>query len=147
MPVDPWATTDEVGVAWRPLQGGEVARAEYWLGAVQRALIGRWSDAPERLSVQALDLDRVKDVQIALVVDVLSGPVARGAKTWQQTSGSESVSVTLDTGRTEQFRLEPWMVAVFDGSAGTDGGPSGAFPAPTDWARLFPLWPESEAPL
>lgn len=130
------ATTADLEKAWRPLQSAEKPRAEYYIGVASRRLRRRWPDVDGRLTASLLAKDDVTDVVVHMVLGVLDSAPARGAKSWSQTSGPFSQSVTLEAGRTDLITIEPWMAEVFDGPP-PEALPQGEFPASGFYEGLF----------
>lgn len=130
-----FATIEDIEKAWRPLLSAEKPRAEYYLGFAQRRLRSRWKDIEERVSSNLLDEEDVRDVVVHMVLGVLDGAPARGAKSWSQTSGPFSQSVTLESGRADLIVIEDWMVQIFEPLPAVL--PIGSFPPSGRYEGLF----------
>lgn len=151
-----YAVPQDIADVWRPLEGGEQARAEKLIASVARAIRRTWPDVDERIASGDLNVLDVADVivwQVLPILDVSSTasgtPLPVNAKAYQETSGSESVSITLDgPGGVLTFVFAPWMVDVFRRGPVTAAWPrsratkiaSGYYDRP----GLF-LWPERGA--
>jgi Phage protein Gp19/Gp15/Gp42 len=103
--------------AWRPLSTAERPRAEYYLGAASRRIRRRWPDVDARLAAGNLNADDVSDVVVQMVVGALDVPLVRNAKSWSETAGQMSRSVTLQSGKSDLLAIEDWMIAVFEGES------------------------------
>ena len=143
-----WTEADDIVDQWRPLKPAEIERAEGLIGLIERFIRRTWRDTQERTDAGDLGIDDVKDVVVWSVIPLIA-PGTRlppNVRSWQETSGSESQSVTLDAGQTMEFA--GWMVDVFEGKgrgADSNRGPSPAFGFPSGGGHehLFPFWPEN----
>lgn len=140
---DPWATPDDIAAVWRPLNTAQADRARALIEVISRAIRRRWPDSTrDRLIVPGM-MDDITDVVVFSVLPFMEQdpadptPIPSNAKSFQQTSGAESVSVTLDgplAGRLAEFA--PWMVSVFEpGILGPETGaqPVYSFPPVEDF--------------
>ncbi len=131
-----FATPDDIINAWRPLSTGEVTRAEYWIEVAARRIRRRWRDVDDRIGLppeepRYVDPLDVRDIVVALVVEVLGGPPVPGARSYSVGSGVESRSVTLDSaGGFDPNVFAAWMVAIFEGEPDPAPMPMGSFPKP-----------------
>ena len=129
-----FATAAEVGNAWRPLNAAEVTRAGHWLEVASRRIRRRWPDVDARILLpvtapEYLDKLDVRDVVLALVVEVLGGPPVPNATSFSVTSGAESRSVTLSSAAPfDPALFAPWMVAVFEDAPEPGPLPQFGFP-------------------
>lgn len=142
---DDFATTGDIVNAWRPLSPIETTRAAYWLEVASRNVRRRWPDVDDRLALpdsdpRHLDPRDVRDVVVALVLEVIGGPPVPRARQWSEASGSESLSVTIDAGGGYDPRVfAGWMVAIFEGDpVATAPLPLGCFPEPLNYDPMFP---------
>jgi hypothetical protein len=141
-PSTDFASAADITNAWRPLNPQEATRAGYWLEVASRRVRNRWPDVDARIATGGdLKPFDVRDVVVALVVEVLGGPAVPNARSFSEqiTSGAESRSrsVTLDKGAPNDpnvFAL--WMVELFEGETPTPT-PQGAFPRSGRYDRLF----------
>lgn len=134
-----FASTTDVTNAWRPLNAQEATRATYWLEVASRRVRNRWPDVDARIADpdDRLHGKDVRDVVVALVVEVLGGPPVPGARSWQVASGAESRAVTLGTAAPNDPNVfAGWMVELFEGRA-TAALPVGSFPPPGRYDSLF----------
>lgn len=133
------ATIPTIESAWRPLTAVETTRAEYYLGVASRRIRRRWPDVDTRIASGDLDADAVSDVVVQLVLGTIEAAPVRNAKSWSETAGAVSKSVTLAGGRTELLAFEDWMIAVFEGGQSPRPvfcmPPAGSFEA---------IWPEEK---
>lgn len=149
-----WTQPGDIADRWQPLTPDQTERAPGIIAMIERALRRRWKDLADRWTAAGETGDfqaTVKDVVALLARQVLEVPadVPLRAKNWQETSGSESLSVGLDGTMAGWFLvLDPWMVDALDteqddvdqAAAGT---PVFAAPDPGDWwDRTFPTAPE-----
>ncbi|MBT1630449.1 Gp19/Gp15/Gp42 family protein [Curtobacterium flaccumfaciens] len=121
-----WAQPSDIAAVWRPLTTAEQTRAEGLIETVSRAIRREWPDVEARLAAGTLSADDVTDVIVWTVLPILAPGVAipLNAKSYQETSGSESRSITFsDASGTQFLEFLPWMVRVFE------GGANGAKPA------------------
>lgn len=119
---DAWAEPGDIADVWRPLTTAEAARAEKLIGTVSRAIRREWPNVPDRLDDGTLDPDDVTDVIVWSVLPILAPGVEipPNAKSYQETSGSESRSVVLNSPSHDVLlEFAGWMVRVFE--AGPDG--------------------------
>ena len=138
-----FASTTDVTNAWRPLNTQEATRATYWLEVASRRLRNRWPDVDDRIADPADKLKKfdVRDVVVALVVEVLGGPPVPNARSWQEQAGSgtesRSRAVTLGTAAPNDPNVwASWMVELFEGPA--EGAlPRGSFPTPANYDNVF----------
>jgi hypothetical protein len=139
-----FATTADIVKAWRPLNAEETTRAEYWLEVASRRVRRRWPDVDARIGPGGDLAQRdVRDVVVALVVEVLGGPPVPNARSWQVASGAESRAVTLGTAAPNDPNVwASWMVELFEGRV-VAALPSGSFPPP---GRFDPLFEWKEGP-
>lgn len=134
-----FADVGDVEKAWRPLSDVERTRAEYYIGRAERLILRRFPDARERVAdpVDALSKADVVDVVVALVLAVVPKPVA-DARSWQQTAGPFTESVTLPAANAATpMRLEDWMIEVFTLASESGPAPRGSFPSPGPYDQLF----------
>lgn len=137
-----FATNADITNAWRPLAPAEVTRADHWLEVASRRVRNRWPDVDARIGPGGdLAPFDVRDVVLALLVEVLGGPPVPNARSYseQTTSGAESRSraVTLDKGApNDPYVFALWMVEVFEGPTPI-ATPQGAFPRPGRFDTLF----------
>ena len=139
-----------VGSLGRPLAVSEQQRARTLADAVERDIIRRWPGTPARVKRGELSPLDLADIIAWMVIPHVVGPEVPGAKSVQVTSGSESRAVTFDAvgNPRDPWVYADWMRAILDGMPPEDAtagaGPRGSFPdpAPVDYDRLFPLWPE-----
>ncbi len=133
-----------VEAAWRPLTTQERPRAEYYLGAVSRQIRRRWRDVDQRLESNELDADDVSDVVVQLVIAAVDVPAAsRKAKSWSESAGIVSKSVSLAGGKDELFEFEQWMIDVFE--AASTALPQYSAPPSGNYEALF-IWREGRCP-
>lgn len=126
--------------AWRPLNSAEKPRAEYYLGAVSRQIRRRWRDVDQRLAAGELDADDVSDVVVQLVIAAVDVPAAsRKAKSWSESAGIVSKSVSLAGGKDELFEFEQWMIEIFEPAI--TALPQFSSPPSGNYEALF-IWPE-----
>ncbi|MFM9430056.1 Gp19/Gp15/Gp42 family protein [Arthrobacter sp. MP_2.3] len=125
--------------AWRALTAAEQPRAEYYLGFASRLIRRRWKDVDERISAGTLDAEDVQDVVVHMVLGIIDGAPVRRAKSWSETRGPLSQSVTLESGKTDLITIEDWMIEVF--LTAQTGGPAGSFPPSGRYENIF-HWPE-----
>ena len=133
------ATVDQIAAAWRPLSEVEKARAGYYLGRASRLIRRTYPDVDKRIADQGdrLTADDVADVVIALVMSIVPKPV-EGARSWQQSAGPFSESVTLPAASADlPMTLEQWMRNVFAVAGSASPGPVGVFPPAPAFDRLF----------
>lgn len=133
------ASTDELEKAWRALTAEERPRAEYYLGFSSRLIRRRWSDVDDRIAAGDLDAEDVQDVVVHMVLGIVDGAPVRRAKSWSETRGPLSQSVTLESGKADLITLEDWMVEVFQHPQPV--GPVGSFPPSGRYEPVF-HWPE-----
>ena len=132
--MEDFATIENVGDAWRPLNSAEKNRGEHWLEVASRRIRRRWPDVDARIVLPTedprhLDEKDVRDVVIALVIEVLGGPPVPNAVAYSAGSGTESRSVTLGSASPADPALfTSWMVAVFEGMPDTVAQPRWSFP-------------------
>lgn len=137
------ATIEQVESAWRPLVGVQRTRAIHYLGVVSRRVRRRWPDVDDRIALGDLATEDVSDVVIDLVLGVVGGPPIRGARSWQETAGPMSQSITLEPGTsTEPLAFEQWMIEIFDGVATESVMPVFHAPPSGRYDRLF-QWSEN----
>lgn len=132
MDKDDLASVEDVVKAWRPLTTVERGRAEYYVGQASRLIRRRWTDVDERIADpdDKLTAADVSDVVVALVLSVIPSAVP-GARSWSQTTGPFSHSVTLPAAQDARpMALVPWMVEVFEVSETTSNLPKYSFPPP-----------------
>jgi hypothetical protein len=114
---DAWAKPDDIADVWRPLKPAEAARATKLIGTVSRAIRREWPDVPDRLADGTLDPEDVTDVIVWSILPILAPGVEipPNAKSYQETSGSESRSVVLNSpGHDVLLEFAGWMVRVFE---------------------------------
>lgn len=149
--IKPWTDDEALVARWRPLTADEKARTTGIIAMVERALRRRWPDLQQRIDADTLDIQTVQDVVYALARPLIETDpdVPLAAKSWQETSGSESLSVTLDGALSGRFLvLDPWMVDALNADTDDDDSrssrtPTYAAPDPGDWwDRTFPSNPE-----
>lgn len=137
-----FAKPGDIVNAWRPLSAQEETRAKHWLEVASRRVRRRWPDVDDRIKTDPnLSWLDVRDVVVALVVEVLGGPPVPNARSWQEQAGSgsesRSRSVTLGTAAPNDPNMwASWMVELFDGPA-TGALPRGSFPKPANYDHLF----------
>lgn len=138
-----FADTTDLSNAWRPLNAQEATRATYWLEVASRRVRRRWPDVDARIADpnDPLTDKDVRDVVVALVVEVLGGPPVPNARSWQEQAGSgsesRSRSVTLGTAAPNDPNVwAAWMVELFQGPI-TGALPRGSFPTPANYDHLF----------
>lgn len=148
----PWAEPTQIEDVWRPLTDAERDRATNLIDVVERALLREWPNIPARLAAGDLTVEDVRDVIVWSVMPVLgvNTDIPVNAKAWQETSGSESRSITLDGGTGATWMtFAPWMVKVFESGNGSvrPRGPVSRFNAPEGgrFDTLGFLWPENGA--
>lgn len=148
-----WTTPGQIGERWRPLTEAQAKRAVGLIGMIERTILARWPDLSERIDAGKTDIERVRDVVAALAYPVLELPdgVPMGAKSWQNTSGSETETITLADATGGMFlRFADWMTDALDSpSEATDrsssNAPLWAAPQTSDrFDRVFPNWTEGE---
>jgi hypothetical protein len=136
---DSLAQVPDLEKAWRALTAEENPRAEYYLGFASRLIRRRWSDVDARIDAGDLAAEDVQDVVVHMVLGIIDGAPVRRAKSWSETRGPLSQSVTLESGKSDLITLEDWMVEVFLPLQAT--GPLGSFPASGRYEPIF-HWPE-----
>lgn len=146
-----WTSPADIAKPWRPLSDSEKQRAQANIEIVERALLARWPDLGDRITSGALAKASVTDVVYFLVRPLVEvdPDIPLRAKSWQETSGSESQSITLDGPLSGVvLTLDQWMVdrlspPVTPSTRNTSAGPLFAAPDPGDfWDRAFPGAPE-----
>lgn len=130
---EPLAEPKDIVKVWRPLTDAETTRAAGLIESVSRAVRRTWRDVDARIAAGTLGAGDVADVVVWSVLPML-GPgadVPVNAKTYQQSSGSKSLSVTLDgpAGGDGWLEFAPWMVDVF-AIEGTSAWPRSRFRSP-----------------
>lgn len=152
MPIDrPWAEPTNIEDVWRPLTAAQRDRATNLINSVERAILREWPEVPARLEAGTLSVEDVRDVVVWSVMPILGVDVdiPINAKSFQETSGSESRSITLgvDGIGTTWMEFAPWMVKVFEGGPGSSrpAAPRSRFNAPAGgrFDTLGFLWPEN----
>lgn len=145
-----WTQPQDIEAQWRPLRPSEAARAPGLIALTERHIRRTWPETARRLGDGELTRDDIADVVVWAVVPLLAPGVdlPPHVKTWQETSGSESESFTLE-GSTLSGMLvfAGWMVDVFEGATRTRKTnaplPRGGFPPSGGYERLFGgTWPE-----
>lgn len=139
--MDDLATVEDLEKAWRPLTTAEKTRAEYYLGVASRRIRRRWKDVDTRLTSGTLAKEDVTDVAVHMVLGIVDGAPTRGAKSWSQSTGPFSQSVTLEAGRADLITIEGWMEEIFEPSAPAVA-PMGSFPPSGRFEGMFE-WPEA----
>lgn len=129
------AAVTEIEQAWRSLSTEEKARAEYYLSFASRRVRDRWPDVDDRIAEQTLSAENVSDVVVQMVLGIVDGSPVRGARSWSETRGPLSQSVTLQPGRQQLIAFEDWMVKVFEPGGGAV--PRGSFPRSGGFDRIF----------
>lgn len=130
-----FATPDDLTKAWRALSAAERATAEYYLGFASRRVRERWADVDARIAAGTLAAENVNDVVVQMVLGIVDGAPVRRARSWSETRGPVSQSVTLEPGRTDLITFEDWMVRVFEAQASVT--PRGSFPTSGGLDRIF----------
>jgi hypothetical protein len=113
----PWTNTADIEARWRPLSEDEAERAPGIIGIIERGIARRWTDVQARLDADTLKPDDLKDVVALLARQVLEvdPDIPLRAKAWQQTSGTESESITLDGSLAgAMLTFDDWMVEALD---------------------------------
>lgn len=148
----PWAEAEHIEDVWRSLTPDETQRATNLIEHVERGIIREWPDVPARLDAGTLDVADVRDVIVWSVLGVLGIDIdiPTAAKSFQETSGSESRSVTLDGPLGAAWlTFAPWMVRVFEGGSGSvrrrAALPRVNAPEGGRFDTLGFLWPENGA--
>lgn len=148
----PWAEPEHIEAVWRPLTAAESDRATGLIEAVERGIVREWPDVPGRLTNGTLLVEDVRDVIVWSVMGVLGvdAEIPQNAKSYQETSGSESRSITLDgTLGAAWLTFSAWMVRVFEPRGGQSGPPvaRSRFNAPAGgrFDTIGFLWPENGA--
>lgn len=121
-----WATPADIAAVWRPLTAAEAERATGLIGTVSRAIRREWPDVSARIEAGTLDKDDVADVIVWSILPILApgANLPLNVKTYQETSGAESRSITLDgAAGVDWLEFASWMVRVFE------GGPAGSAPS------------------
>jgi len=145
-----WTEPADIVKVWRPLRSKENDRAQGLIEFVERAIRREWPEITTWIAYGRLSVEDVKDVVVWMVLPILAPDVDLpiNARSWQDTSGSESRSVTLDSPTGPRLlTFSAWMVKVFDLAAGKVAGEDdalamgGGFGEPGRFDRLF----ESEA--
>jgi len=132
MPNNTWTKPTDIVAVWRPLRPAESARVAGLIGFVERAIRREWPDVAKWIAESRLSVEDVQDVVVWMVLPILAPDVDLpvNAKSWQDTSGSESRSVTLDSPTGPRLlTFAPWMVRVFEGVTGATPAPTGGQPA------------------
>lgn len=127
--------------AWRPLTAAERPRAEYYLGAASRQIRRRWKTVDQRIAAKELGEEDVKDVVIHLVLPKLDAPPVHNAKSWTKAAGPFQQQVTLQSGKTDLFEFEDWMLEVFENK--TSALPMFHAPPSGRYENAF-IWPEED---
>lgn len=130
------AQVEDLEKAWRFLTAAERPRAQYYLGFASRRIRERWSDVDARLAAGTLDAENVNDVAVHMVLGIVDGAPVRRARSWSETRGPLSQSVTLESGKSDLITIEDWMVQVFDGRHAS-ATPRGSFPPAGTFDRIF----------
>lgn len=137
------ATIQKVEAAWRPLTGDTRTRAIHYIGVVSRRIHRRWPDVDARISAGTLAAVDVEDVVIDLVLGVIGGPPLRGARSWSESAGSMSQSITLEPGTSsDPLVFEQWMIEIFEGASKPSAAPVFHAPPSGRYDRLF-QWSEN----
>lgn len=121
------AAVSDLVNAWRPLSAAETTTANYYLGFASRRVRDRWPNVDSRLAAGSLTAESVSDVVVQMVLGIVDGAPVRQARSWSETRGPISQSVTLQPGKQELITFEDWMVRVFDGNSASTV-PRGSFP-------------------
>lgn len=140
-----WVSPDDVSAPWRPLTAAEKQRAVALIASVSRDIDRRWPGLRARVAAGSVMKADIADVITWLVLPVLGGPPAPGAKSWQVTSGSESRAITLDQSSDPRapWVYAQWMLEILDGVPDArQATPQGSFPPAGPYDDLFPRWPE-----
>lgn len=132
---EPLAAVEDLEKAWRALTAEERPRAEYYLGFSSRMIRRRWSNVDDRIAGGDLDTEDVADVVVHMVLGIIDGAPVRRAKSWSETRGPLSQSVTLESGKSDLITLEDWMVEVFTQSPAAS--PLGSFPPSGRYEPVF----------
>lgn len=132
---EPLAQIVDLEKAWRALTAEEKPRAEYYLGFSSRLIRRRWSNVDARLADGDLGAEDVADVVVHMVLGIIDGAPVRRAKSWSETRGPLSQSVTLESGKSDLITLEDWMVEVFTTSQAAS--PVGSFPPSGQYEPVF----------
>lgn len=132
---EPLAAVADLEKAWRSLTAEEKPRAEYYLGFSSRLIRRRWSNVDARVAAGDLGAEDVADVVVHMVLGIIDGAPVRRAKSWSETRGPLSQSVTLESGKADLITLEDWMVEVFTSSPAAS--PVGSFPASGQYEPVF----------
>lgn len=126
------AAASDIAKVWRPLTAAEATRADGLIESVSRAVRREWPDVDARIAAGTLDPASVTDVIVWSVLPILMPgvDVPANVRTYQQSSGSKSVSVTLDGPAAGSWMtFASWMVEVFAPRA-FSGMPRSRFRAP-----------------
>lgn len=132
---EPLAQVADLEKAWRALTAEEKPRAEYYLGFSSRLIRRRWSNVDARLAAGDLAADDVTDVIVHMVLGIIDGAPVRRAKSWSETRGPLTQSVTLESGKSDLITLEDWMVEVF--TSFQAASPVGSFPPSGQYEPVF----------
>jgi len=147
----PWADPEHIEEVWRSLSEAESDRATALIEHAERGVIREWPDTEARLTAGTLNREDVRDVIVWSVLGLLGVDldIPVNAKAFQETSGSESRSITLDgTLGGQWLTFAPWMVRVFEGNGVVrPRGPVSRSSAPSGgrFDTLGFLWPENGA--
>ena len=136
---EPLAQVEDLEKAWRALTAAEKPRAEYYLGFSSRLIRRRWSNVDDRLAAGDLAAEDVADVVVHMVLGIIDGAPVRGAKSWSETRGPLSQSVTLESGKSDLITLQDWMIEVFVPKQAAV--PVGSFPPSGQYEPVF-QWKE-----
>jgi hypothetical protein len=151
MDEETWTSPEDIAKPWRPLTDAEQERAQANIEIVERALLHRWPDLRTRVAAGVPSADDVKDVVYFLVRPLVEvdPDIPLRAKAFQETSGSESQSITLDGPLSGVvLTLDGWMVDRLappndPSTKKPTREPLYAAPDPGDfWDRAFPGAPE-----
>jgi hypothetical protein len=112
-----WTGVTDIEKRWRPLSPAELVRAPANIRMVESAINRRWPDVDARIASGKLDVEDVRDVVAMLTRQLLEvdPDIPLSTTRWQEASGTESLSVTLDgplSGATLVF--DKWMVDALD---------------------------------
>ncbi|GAA3405049.1 Gp19/Gp15/Gp42 family protein [Pseudarthrobacter polychromogenes] len=132
---EPLAEVADLEKAWRALTVEERPRAEYYLGFSSRLIRRRWSNVDARLAAGDLATEDVADVVVHMVLGIIDGAPVRGAKSWSETRGPLSQSVTLESGKSDLITLQDWMIEVFVPKQAAV--PVGSFPPSGQYEPVF----------
>jgi hypothetical protein len=108
----PFATTDDVEVAWRPLSNEELSRASALIDRASRKIRRRWADVDDRIEAETLDALAVADV-VAEMVQVAMTQTP-GVSQTNEGAGPFSQAVTYTNPNSRLYFTDD-MIEVFEG--------------------------------